>query len=207
MVRAPSEVQAAIALRMHHCHGEKRPARRLTLLAAIAALQSTGHLTGDINRAHTLGYSVGPLTRTQLLHDWNYHSRTLVNVQRTGRPITVDRTTWHAVMVGMLENPTRSSFFRDTPQSGSTSQASPSSLKDIILHSIDRGAHFAHCGGGAAVEKEAYIPSNWGITSHMCNGYSAEHNCGHSRKHVISGGGKQATNNAVPSNSPKSGLT
>ena len=108
--------------------------------------------------------------------------------------------TWWACV---LENPTRSSFFRDTPRSGSTSQASPSSLKDMNLHSIDRGAHFAHCGGGAAVEKEAYIPSNWGITSHMCSGYSAEHNCGHSRKHVISGGGKQATNNAVPSTFPK----
>ena len=32
---------------------------------------------------------------------------------------------------------------------------------------------------------------------------SAEHNCGHSRKHAISGGGKQATNNAVPSKFPK----
>ena len=51
--------------------------------------------------------------------------------------------------------------------------------------------------------KEAYIPSNWGITSHMCNGYSAAHNCGHSRKHVISGGGEQVTNNAVPSTFPK----
>ena len=53
------------------------------------------------------------------------------------------------------------------------------------------------------MEKEAYIPSNWGITSHMCNGYSAAHNCGHSRKHVISGGGEQVTNNAVPSTFPK----
>ena len=29
MVKAPSEVQAAIALRMHHHHGKKRPAQRL----------------------------------------------------------------------------------------------------------------------------------------------------------------------------------
>ena len=211
MVRAPSEVQAAMKLRMAHCHGMERPTRRLALLAAIAALQSTGHLvtqplpsyTGDVNRARTLGYSVAPLTRTQLLRDGSYHSRTLEDVRRTGRPVTGDRTTWHAGMVGMLENLTRSSFFRDTPRSGLTSQASPSSLKDMNLNGIGSGAHFAHCGGGAAVEKEAHIPSNWGITSHMCNGYSAEHNCGHSRKHVISRGGKQATSNAVPSQFPK----
>ena len=59
------------------------------------------------------------------------------------------------------------------------------------------------CGGGAAVEKEAYIPSNWGTTCHMCNGYSAANNCGHSRKDVISGGGKQATKNSFPSTFPK----
>ena len=44
MVKAPTEVQAAIELRMHHCHGDQRPTQRLKLLAATAALQSTGHL-------------------------------------------------------------------------------------------------------------------------------------------------------------------
>ena len=48
MVSPPSEVQAAMKLRMAHCHGEKRPARRLELLAAIAALQSTGHLVTQL---------------------------------------------------------------------------------------------------------------------------------------------------------------
>ena len=85
MVKAPSEVQAAITLRVSHYHEEGLPERHLALLAAVATPQSTGHLvtqplpsyTEDIARAHTLGYSVGPLTRTQLLRDWNYHSRTL----------------------------------------------------------------------------------------------------------------------------------
>ena len=38
MVKAPSEVQAAVALRMDHCHGEGRPEQHLTLLAAVATL-------------------------------------------------------------------------------------------------------------------------------------------------------------------------
>jgi len=68
MVRAPTEVQAAIELRMHHCHGDQRPAQHLKLLAATAALQSTGHLVTrplpsypvDIGRARTLGYLEDP---------------------------------------------------------------------------------------------------------------------------------------------------
>ena len=171
MVKAPTEVQAAIELRMHHCHGDQRPTQRLKLLAATATLQSTGHLVTqplpsysvDINRAHTLGeYPVGPLTETTLRIDWDYHSRTLVDVQSGDVPATVDRTNWPTGMVDMIENPTRSSFFRGTPHVDPTPNAPPSSLKDMGLNNIVRGAHFAHCGGGAAVEKEAYIPSSWG---------------------------------------------
>ena len=162
MVKALSEIQAAIALKMNHCHGEGRPEAHLALLSAVVALQSTGHLVTqpfssynkDIARARSLGYSVGPLTRTQLLRDWNYHSRTLADVQRTGRPTTVDRTQCPPDMVGTLENPTRSSFFRNTPQNASTLQAPPSSVKDMDLHNINRGAHFAHCGGKAVVKKK-----------------------------------------------------
>jgi hypothetical protein len=211
MVRAPTEVQDAIELRMHHCHGDQRPTQHLKLLAATAALQSTGHLVAkplpsypvDIDRARALGYPVGPLTEPQLRLDWDYHSRLLGEVPNGDLPAVVDRTDWPTNMAGMIENPTRSSFFRDTPNEDPTTSVPPSSFKDMGLNNIVRGAHFAHCGGGAAVAKEAYIPSNWGITSHMCNGYSAAHNCGHSRKHVISGGGKLSTNNAVPSKFPK----
>ena len=211
MVRTPTEVRAAVELRMHHCHGDRRPTQHLKLLAATAALQSTGHLVTqplpsysmDVDRARTLGYPVGPLTEPQLRLDWDYHSRTLGEVSDRDLPATTDRSNWPTNMAGMIENPTRSSFFRDTPSEVPTLGVPPSSLKNMGLNSIVRGAHFAHCEGGAAVEKEAYIPSNWGITTHMCNGHSAAHNCGHSRKHVISGGGKSATNNAVPSKFPK----
>ena len=44
MVKAPSEVDAAITLRVSRYHGEGLPERHLTLLAAVATLQSTGHL-------------------------------------------------------------------------------------------------------------------------------------------------------------------
>ena len=211
MVRAPTEVRAAIELKMHHCHGDRRPTQHLKLLAATAALQSTGHLvtqplpsySADVDRARTLGYPVGPLTEPQLRLDWDYHSRTLGEISGTDLPTVIDRSNWPAGMAGMIENPTRSSFFRDTPSEDPTPGVPPSSLKNMGLHNIVRGAHFAHCEGGAAVEKEAYIPSNWGITTHMCNGHSAAHNCGHSRKHVISGGGKSASNNAVPPKFPK----
>ena len=135
MVKAPTEVQDAIELRMHHCHGDQRPTQHLKLLAATATLQSTGHLVAeplpsypvDIDRARALGYPVGPLTEPQLRLDWDYHSRILGEVPNGDLPAVVDRTDWPTNMAGMIENPTRSSFFRDTPndQRGPSTKCSP----------------------------------------------------------------------------------
>ena len=210
MVKAPSEGQAAVALRMHHCHGKKRPA---TPQATCCCSDFTIHRPPRGPTTTLIHRRYQPWAHARVLggapHKDSAPSRLGLPLPNSGRCPTHGSA--HHGRSNQLahghggrdRNPTRSSFFRDTPHKDPTPHAPPSSLKDMDLNNIVRGAHFAHCGGGAAVEKEAYIPSNWGITSHMCNGYSAAHNCGHSCKHVISGGGKLATNNAVPPKLPK----
>ena len=210
--KAPSEVSAAIAAYTRHRGADEHNTARTEACAAVAALQSSGHLMteprptyeSDRALASTLGLPTGTLTLPQLSADWAYHARTAPLPSGDASPAS-DASSWLPSLVGTLENPTRSSLFRavplDTrpPPPGGKPERPQSSVRNWNLRSITRGTPFAHCSGGAAWEKEAYIPSNWAICGRMCNGHSGAHNCGHGRKHPISGGGKQSSGNAVPS--------
>ena len=210
--KAPSEVSAAIAAYTRHRGADDHNSARAEARAAVAALQSSGHLmteplpTHDSDRAlaSTLGLPSGTLTLPQLSADWAYHART-APIPVGDVPPDSDTSSWLPSLVGTLENPTRSSLFRavplDTrpPPPAGKPERPQSSVRNWNLRSITRGTPFAHCSGGAAWEKEAYIPSNWAICGRMCNGHSGAHNCGHGRKHPISGGGKHSSANAVPS--------
>jgi len=210
--KAPSEISAAIRAHARNSGASERASIQAEARAAVAALQSSGHLMtqplptheSDRTLASTLGLPMGTLTLPQLSADWVYHAR-VAPVPAGTSSTSPDTSSWPPSMVGTLENPTRSSLFRavtlDTrpPPPTGRPERPQSSVRNWNLRSITRGTPFAHCSGGAAWEKEAYVPSNWAICGRMCNGHSGAHNCGHGRKHPISGGGKHSSANAVPS--------
>ena len=197
--RSESEVALAIANKLRHSNASQYQAAMASAHAAIAALQSTGHLvtcplttyTRDLKEAETRGFLVGRLSYAELLGDWTYHARTSLN---TPPPRSqTDHSVWDPDLIGVIENPADSSLFRRSagPECANT-------MKHWGLRHIRRGAHFAHCSGGTTWRKEAYLPSNWGATTRRCHGDKAAHNCGAGRKHPISAAGKKSTQNAAP---------
>ena len=166
--------------------------------AAIAALQSTGHLVTkpldsyrhDLTIARGLGWITGSLSLSTLRLDWTFHSRTTRSFPPP--PAFADLSPWDQSLIGLIENPADSALFRDAPPS------CDNTMKNWLIRHLLRGSHFTHCSGGTAWKKETYTPCNWGPTSRRCHGDSPAHNCGHGRKHPISGAGQLDTDNEVP---------
>ena len=202
--RTPIEITRISRQHNHHSSPQDRKQCIANTKAIIASLQSSGHLitsplptyTHDIEQAKALGLMIGTLTEAQLTADWQYHDRTVLNTTPpsvTARP----RTPWNPRLLVMLENPSRSTLFRNKRRKRHSS--TQSSVKHWGLRHIRRGAHFAHCSGGTTWRKEAYLPSNWGATTRRCHGDHAAHNCGAGRKHPISAAGKKEAHNEAPS--------
>ena len=149
--KAPSEVSAAIGAYTRHCGASERATAQAEARAAVAALQSPGHLmteplpTHESDRvlASTLGLPMGELTLPQLTADWAYHARTAPPPSGEA-PTDPDTSTWPPSMVGTLENPTRSSLFRapplDTrpPPPAGQPERPQSSVRNWNLRSITR---------------------------------------------------------------------
>ena len=202
--RTPIEITRISRQHNHHSSPQDRKQCIANTKAIIASLQSSGHLitsplptyTHDIEQAKALGLMIGTLTEAQLTADWQYHDRTVLNTTPpsvTARP----RTPWNPRLLVMLENPSRSTLFRNKRRKRHS--LTQSSVKHWGLHHVTRGAAHAHCSGGTTWLKEAYLASNWGLPLHMCNGDSPRHNCGCSRNHKISPAGKLETDNSPPS--------
>ena len=116
--RSESEVALAIANKLRHSNASQYQAAMASAHAAIAALQSTGHLvtcplttyTHDLKEAEARGFLVGRLSYAELLGDWTYHTRTSLN---TPPPRSqTDRSVWDPDLIGVIENPADSSLFR-----------------------------------------------------------------------------------------------
>ena len=83
--RSESEIASAIAHKLRHSNTAQYQAAMASAHAAIAALQSTGHLvtrplatyTRDLKVAETRGFLVGQLSSAELLGDWTYPMPTL----------------------------------------------------------------------------------------------------------------------------------
>ena len=202
--RTPAEIVHISRQHNNHSTPTDRKQCIANTKAIIASLQSSGHLVTsplpsyahDIERARALGFTIGALTEAQLIADWQYHDRTVFN---TTPPTDVRQscTSWSSRLLVMLENPSRSTLFRNKRRKRQS--PTQSSIKHWGLHHVTRGAAHAHCSGGTTWLKEAYLASNWGLPLHMCNGDSPHHNCGCSRNHKISPAGKHDTDNCPPS--------
>ena len=171
--------------RQHNNHSTPKDRKRCiaNTKAIIASLQSSGHLitsplssyARDIEHAKTLGFTVGTLTKAQLLADWQYHDRTVFNTapsSNTEQP----RTSWNSRLTSS-SHARKSLPKHPLPQNKRRKRqsATQSSMKHWGLHHVTRGAAHAHCSGGTTWLKEAYLASNWGLPLHMCNGDSPTH--------------------------------